>query len=1669
MARLPAESTFANGINRDVHPRYQPPGTYRHALNKTRSTGEFYTGGLVNELGNKLAATVPGKILGWHRIEERDQTVVFHLDGGSAISLFHHATGEVQLVARDREFNCDWGFRECEWIGEGHVGTKAQAPCGDIILYWASGLYYWKANIDELLDQKRRASILKMDDPCDHFRLFRITQGPKLRLRTNRDGGMNLPPGQYYAVARYQDESGNYSNWGVIEGPVVIGSKYNKFQDLSRQSIQIEIRKLSKRFTRVQVAVIPPIGSASADVGYIVYDGSYNTNGVTVQYYSTGQHMEPVSMAELLVKDPKFIRGKNLITHENRLHLYRTLQEFNPDLQRRVQEAKAYAMVYAVPIKRAHLYRGLRADEPYMIGIQYKYVDQTFMPTFYIHGPEPGGNTINCTSCSLPPGQTGNNAQKVATFSTIDEGEPETVCTTAGAKYTPHEGYEPEIDGCAADDAVEPRESMGGDDCVEYRTGREAVEDKVETYENRPGDVEGCLDCNQEKIVADYERSEGVAVNYLEQMTDLFKTDKEVSDDCEIGKHSSIPDAAKGLFEEAVENAEDDEEELARTTVDRKGGKNVTVTGTDAGRDFRDQAARVAQARGDSLPGEPGKSCGECAPEPGPILLEQWQFGGWESCHIYPETLNCEGEPLYGDLAGQPVRGHKVPDRRQVPLFYSNQRGVENRFMPDNEPLAKDTYVTMFGLRVENVYIPSYEAGEIPKPLDPNEPYRIVVAKREKHNQSVVYDGYFVPTFRGKIGGKDYAVPRHAASSYADLDRSIDNAGSHIGEDWDEPVYMFYSPDLATGTELVTGDQVKILYRLKAKGWTYGQYALGVEPKEKTVNRKDRRGVRSALSFTEREVVDFQTCIQGQEFAEHHSVLQNPEGIDHPLMNRYRESGLYIQTRDRLPFGEPDYSFIAQGLIHEFEITGEVLYGSIKRTNVSQYGSLESLQYIDIGLAADGNQSAVQGLVGDSFTQKWSHKRTSYISDKVGNALNVEFPELQAPNMLGPNRANGGRDRSVCDPPNRRGYRMREYLGFWQSNELPESGDVRHPKNYANPHPGLGPAAVKGGQRTLRSDYFYARTLNHLNHFAVDTDQNLHYRSSAPAPTREIFYEELQGIDLDHSINKRDVPECWLNDWHAENLFPSREQQRIKAAIRFFLVVVVPAIFGAGVAGTSTEIEATMTAVMTPAMLALWLVLVNNILTGKKLDNFLGIPPCKTDDEGAQSEDNTRGLRDNWHDYSVGFSWPNDKNFYLGMPALYNTCRCDTLTDMIYSSMPQIPTSPWDAWDNFQALSFTGLDATSGHVMRLFKYGGNLYAHMTDGLYGLQVRGAGGSTGPEALLGSQVIFQAPHRYVDGNIEGFAGTTDPNAGQVMKHGYVSIDAEAREITIFSGQFKTVTHRASGLYHFFKDALPFCTSGGCRDEMAPGGQHYTFGYWPQREILFITKHDGDQGFTMSYDLVENKFISEHSFIPDSYFWDRNDLYMITGNQIWKYGAGEQFATYFGKSYESSVDFVVRHPNSLPFTWEHLSLDTEVNTVENGRPVLRDRNETYTSIAAWNQFQFSGTMPIVVEDPKDSLDGPRDDGNCRVSRRELHSWKLNSLRSYEIDRDQPVALMPICATRDQLQEQNVDAIQPGKDSQTKILKGKYLNIRLTHDKNDRQIALHRVVSVLNTPDEI
>jgi len=126
-----------------------------------------------------------------------------------------------------------------------------------------------------------------------------------------------------------------------------------------------------------------------------------------------------------------------------------------------------------------------------------------------------------------------------------------------------------------------------------------------------------------------------------------------------------------------------------------------------------------------------------CSPEPiyaddgctivgyKPFKYADGKFGVWLTDEVYPQTENCECEPIYGTLAGERVRLHRAPSVAKEPFFLNKRTGVPHEFDLGNT-IEDEAFVFMIGLRLENISIPD----NLPKPLCPDNPYSAMYVPR---------------------------------------------------------------------------------------------------------------------------------------------------------------------------------------------------------------------------------------------------------------------------------------------------------------------------------------------------------------------------------------------------------------------------------------------------------------------------------------------------------------------------------------------------------------------------------------------------------------------------------------------------------------------------------------------------------------------------------------------------------------------------------------------------------------------------------------------------------------------------------------------------------------------------------------------------------------------------
>src|SRR5690606_4619295 len=137
-------------------------------------------------------------------------------------------------------------------------------------------------------------------------------------------------------------------------------------------------------YSKVNVGVIQKIGGAPIARFIGTYPSS--TQGVTITYSGRAQENETLSLEEILVPKKKYVRGKNLKIHNNRLHLYNLQREKQLNTFKYSSQVNTEIVAYAVPAESAHKYLTLERGAIVSLGMVYNYIDGTSSMAGHIIG-----------------------------------------------------------------------------------------------------------------------------------------------------------------------------------------------------------------------------------------------------------------------------------------------------------------------------------------------------------------------------------------------------------------------------------------------------------------------------------------------------------------------------------------------------------------------------------------------------------------------------------------------------------------------------------------------------------------------------------------------------------------------------------------------------------------------------------------------------------------------------------------------------------------------------------------------------------------------------------------------------------------------------------------------------------------------------------------------------------------------------------------------------------------------------------------------------------------------------------------------------------------------------------------------------------------------------------
>lgn len=325
------------GMNDDVHPKYQPEGTYRMALNAVLESREGDLATISNELGNIESASdypTTKKIIGSKLLN----------DGTSVIFLFDPKTSrpdhEIGIFDPKQYKYTTYVKGECLNFSSAHYVNaiyRLKNGCERIVYFTDNYNPYRYINLDR--PEYYTNGITTSLTSCDKLKYSRDVRIPDVSANVNNSGG-NLAVGTYNFAIRYLDQDENATDWLLITNPIsIVDESENSLNPNSydgavsnigevgyvpntSKSISLDLTNVDTRFTFLQIAVLKYLASSGAISGVDILQAEpinpVNTPVTTLSTTYTGFNSQVVdeTSLDLLLQNKK--RLYQVLTHEQK-------------------------------------------------------------------------------------------------------------------------------------------------------------------------------------------------------------------------------------------------------------------------------------------------------------------------------------------------------------------------------------------------------------------------------------------------------------------------------------------------------------------------------------------------------------------------------------------------------------------------------------------------------------------------------------------------------------------------------------------------------------------------------------------------------------------------------------------------------------------------------------------------------------------------------------------------------------------------------------------------------------------------------------------------------------------------------------------------------------------------------------------------------------------------------------------------------------------------------------------------------------------------------------------------------------------------------------------------------------------------------------------------------
>jgi len=460
--------------------------------------------------------------------------------------------------------------------------------------------------------------------------------------------------------------------------------------------------------------------------------------------------------------------------------------------------------------------------------------------------------------------------------------------------------------------------------------------------------------------------------------------------------------------------------------------------------------------------------------------------------------------------------------------------------------------------------------------------------------------------------------------------------------------------------------------------------------------------------------------------------------------------------------------------------------------------------------------------------------------------------------------------------------------------------------------------------------------------------------------------------------------------------------------------------------------------------------------------------------------------------YNRDYSRFNREKSFSSLPVAFNFCtEClEEFPNRVTWSQTSLNEQQADAFKIFLANDIQDFPGRYGEITNLIRKGEKLYATTTDMLFyvpqNLQERV---NSDLVTYIGTGDFLAIPPREVVDTELGSIGCIDSVSTISTPYGTVILDSKEGVVYLLSDKLKAIS--LNGMDDFFRNYLPL-RSTQIPNPAHPHGVGYLTCYDPEERRLIITKKDfvpktlsgrtyleyneqtgywflntgttleyvdindrryfDNYSWTISYDMLKDKWISFHSYIPSYAFYNKRVFFTSDNSSIWSHDNQELFNHYYEKAYPHILEIVDRVQETVKFTYLQLHTEAIQNDVEL-------RFTTFDQLWAYTNRQSTGLQslrPLSV-DANYVSDFAKDEyGVIKIDKRE-RTWHIPELYDFVTNMDVPVSTSKFPLDK----SPNSLATDDAKDwMQLENFRDKYLTVRFILNLNNLQLLTNFVV---------